>query len=202
MKFKNLICVLLLSTMCVGLTGCSKDARECKKTGLAFIEAGLDFDYEGMEEYCRDDEVIDEMRRTADSQFSSIAQRTMDELFEHSDVRVDSVDVGESKVSVTYIITIPNPEDVVHEIGEGSDVDEAVEAVSDTAEYEIELEFVNKHDEWLVSNPHDFFSDFIFELYSDSLTIIPHGGSIDIVDFPSEAVETEQVFETVRETVQ
>ena len=161
---KSVVSIVIVGSMCIGLTGCSKDARDCKKNGKEFIEAALEVDFDDMEDYVVDEDMVQAMEYAYDQTDSQITD-IMEDFFEYATVRVDSVDVGKKRITVTYIITIPDPDEVADLRAECESVPDAIEEVSDTVDYEVELEFVNKHDEWQIDNVDQFYDDFYGELY-------------------------------------
>lgn len=175
-SIKRLSCVILSVSMCLGLVGCSKDARECKANGKAFMEAALACDFDEMCDYC-DDEAQRFVRGTKDmheATYRNISRdmiNVLEDILSEGKVKVDSVDEGSSRITVTYIVTIPDPDEILDAVQDGMDFDETIDEVSDTADYEVELIFVNRHNEWLIADIEEYV-DFYTEIYSDATDIV------------------------------
>ena len=173
---KQFVCVILSISMCYGLAGCSKNARECKANGKAFMAAALECDFDEMCDYC-DDEAQSYVRGTRDMHegtYRNISRdliNVLEDILSEGKVKVDSVDEGSNRITVTYVVTIPDPDEILDAVQDGSDIDDAIDEVSDTADYEVELEFVNRHDEWLIADIEEY-ADFYVEIYSDATDIV------------------------------
>ena len=157
---KILVSTLLAASVCIGMTGCSKGAKECKEIGTEFIEASFDREIEDMAELCEDeDDTLVDLGPYANE------NDAIDALLERASVSAGKASIKKDGGTVTFTITLPDYEAALDEDPE--DVDDFEDALDEagTIDIEITLEFVNKRDNWVIDNWDDFIEDFYEELY-------------------------------------
>lgn len=152
MRSKKLISILLLLAFCLGFTGCSKDARECKKMGKAYINAAFDLDFDTMASYCADPEYV----RLFEEHFENDPRRyteytdTISALLDHTTFRVDEIEETDGGIHITYLFTYPHTGRLQEACLEGASPSEAIESVSETLVGRIDLMFVRQGDQWVI----------------------------------------------------
>ncbi|MBR1797842.1 MAG: hypothetical protein IJ757_07540 [Clostridiales bacterium] len=158
---KIAVSTVLVASMCIGMTGCSKAAKECKELGTEFIENAIDREVEDMADVCSDDDEALELLAPY-----AVENEAIDLLLERATVTAGKASVKKDGGTVVYTITLPDYEAALDEDPEDIDeFEDLLDDVSDTIDIEITLEFINKRDNWLIDNYEDFVEDFYEELY-------------------------------------
>ncbi len=157
---KIMVSSVLVASLCVGVTGCSKGAKECKEIGTEFIEASFDREVEDMAELCEDeDDALAALNPYAND------NDPIDAILERASVTAGKASFKKDGGSVVFTITLPDYDAALD--NDPEDIDEFENALdeADTIDIEVTLEFVNKRDSWVIDNCDDFIDDFYGELY-------------------------------------
>lgn len=177
---KTVVSSLLVSSMMIGMSGCSlfdKAGKLCTEIGDEFIQAALEREIEDMADLCLDDdEALDILAPY------ELSDEKIDCLLEKATFKAEKPDCStkDGKGTITYVITLPDWEAALDEDPE--DVDDFVDLIDDsteTTELKVKLTFKLKKDKWYITNADDFAEDFYGELYD--------------IDFPFESYLTQYV---------
>lgn len=157
---KTLVASVLIASMCLSMSGCSKAAKECKEMGTQFIELAFDREIDDMADLCEDDD-------EALAAFAPYASDydPVDALLDRATVEAGKADFKKDNGSVVFTITLPDYDAALDEEPEDCDEFEELLDEAGTVEIEVTLEFVNKRDKWYIDNFDDFVEDFYEELY-------------------------------------
>ncbi len=158
---KVAVSTALVASMCLGMTGCSKAAKECTELGTEFIENSFAREIEDMADVCSDDDEALELLAPY-----GVESEAIDLLLDRATVTAGKASVKKDGGTVLFTISLPDYESALDEDPE--DIDEFEDLLDDaegTVDIEITLEFVNKRDNWLIDNYEDFIEDFYEELY-------------------------------------
>lgn len=161
-KVKATVSCMLIASMAVGSTACSKAAKECKELGTEFIECALDREIEDMIDMCEDeDEATDALSMYASE------NDAIDALLERATIKPGKVTVKKDEATAAFTIEFPDWDAALDE--DPDDVDEfedILDEIKETVTIEVSIEFEqNKKGKWEVVNPDDFAEDFFEELY-------------------------------------
>lgn len=162
---RTLIITILVASLGVASSGCSKSAKECKDIAYDFIEAALDRDLDDMADLCSDeDDAIDALSMYSDE----IPNDAVDAILELAEIKSVKANVSGDECDVTVIVELPDWEAVLDEDPEDmDDFEEYLEDTEDIVEIEVVLELeMNKKDKWEITNPDEFAEDFYEEIFS------------------------------------
>ncbi len=157
---KTLVASVLIVSMCLSMSGCSKAAKECKEMGTEFIELAFSREIDDMADLCEDDDEALAAFAPYASEYDSV-----DALLDRATVEAGKADFKKDNGSVVFTITLPDYDAALDEEPEDCDEFEDLLDEADTVEIEVTLEFVNKRDKWYIDNFDDFVEDFYEELY-------------------------------------
>lgn len=162
---RTLIITILVASLGVASSGCSKSAKECQDIAYDFIEAALDRDLDDMADLCSDeDDAIDALSMYSDE----IPNDAVDAILELAEIKSVKANVSGDECDVTVIIELPDWEAVLDEDPEDmDDFEDYLEDTEDIVEIEVVLELeMNKKDKWEITNPDEFAEDFYEEIFS------------------------------------
>ena len=174
----NTLSMTLIFTLCFTVTSCKNDKKECESKGAVFIEASFECDFDKMEDLCADDDALERTLEyyIFEAEHSEDEFYLFEKMLETATFDVVGVEnVRDSRIAVTYVITVCSPDinriasDNYDSINDDSDIYDAcvigIEEATETVEYEVELEFVNRDGIWLIANPDDFDVQFYGRVY-------------------------------------
>lgn len=157
---KTLIASVLIASMALSATGCSKAAKECTAIGTEFLEAALEREIEDMADLCEDED--DALAALAAYE---AAYDPVDAILSRATVEAGKANVKKDGGTVEFTIVVPDYDAALDEDPEDCDEFEGLLDDADTIEIAVTLEFENNRDNWVIVNVEDFVEDFYEELY-------------------------------------